>query len=414
MLDNYSEDSEAVARLRREPLGVYLDSLAASRIRAGYARSTVRTHLWAIADFGRWLAQERLTVADIDERVVDAFLDQRQRQGRRHRSHRAAVHHVLDHLREEGVVRCPQLLRVDAPVDQFLGRYNGYLRVERGLAEATVAGYRPFVRSFLVERFGDEPLRLRELVPADVSRFLLRHAQSLTPASARLMTTALRSLFRFLLQHGEIEVDLAASVLSVASRRSSTLPKYLEPEEVEHLLGTCDRTTGTGRRNYAILLFLARLGLRAGEVVALELDDIDWRAGEIMVRGKGLRRERLPLPSDVGAALAAYLHRDRPSCATRRVFVRVRAPLRDLGGPSTVSTIVRRALARADLHPPQRGAHLLRHSLATRMLLQGASMAEIGQLLRHRSANTTELYAKVDFERLRSLAKSWPGTGGER
>jgi site-specific recombinase XerD len=226
------------------------------------------------------------------------------------------------------------------------------------------------------------------------------------------MVTALRSFLRFLLQRGEIDVDLAASVLTVADWRLSTVPKYLAAEEIERLLEALDRGTSTGRRDYAILLLLARLGLRAGEVVALELEDIDWRAGELNVRGKGLRHDRLPLLSEVGEALAAYLHTDRPKSPTRRVFLCMKAPCRGLAGPSTVTTIVRRALERAGLHPPTKGAHLLRHSLATGMLNHGASMAEVRELLRHRASATTEIYAKVDFSALRALAQPWPSIGG--
>src|SRR6266576_1346779 len=191
---------------------------------------------------------------------------------------------------------------------------------------------------------------------------------------AQLMTTAFRSFFRFLFQKGELQADLAASVPTVADWRLATVPKYLPKEEVERVVKACDRRTATGRRDYTILLLLARLGLRAGEVVALQFEDINWRAGEILVRGKGLLHDRMPLPADVGEALAAYLHRSRPACQTRRVFVCMQAPRRALAQSSTLSAIVRRALARADLDPPSKGAHLLRHSLATSMLRSGATM----------------------------------------
>ncbi|MBC8426608.1 site-specific integrase [bacterium] len=414
MIENYYKDSDAVERLRSGPLGPHLDSAVTSLVGEGYTASTVRSYLWAAGNFGRWLAANGHGADDVDEQIVGDYLDERRLEGKLHRSQRRAAHHVLDHLREKGVVPKLEPAVVESPIDRLLVRYERHLRVERGLSEATVVNYRPSIHRFLVERFGDEPLRLRELRPADVSRFLVRQARTLSHGRARVMTAALRSLFRFLLQNGEIELDLAASVLSVAGWRQGSVPKYLTPKEVERLLEACDQNTGSGRRNYAILLLLARLGLRAGEVVALELDDIDWRTGEIMVPGKGNRREGVPLPSDVGEALAAYLRQDRPSCATRRVFIRTRAPHRGLANPSTVSTLVRRALEQADLHPPTQGAHLLRHSLATRLLREGASMAEIGQLLRHRSPSTTEIYAKVDFDGLRSLALPWPSTGGVR
>jgi site-specific recombinase XerD len=287
-----------------------------------------------------------------------------------------------------------------------------YLRSERGLVTATIVNYQPVIRKFLVERFGNGPLLFRELKAADVSGFVLRHFQKMSPKRAQLMTTALRSFFRFLFCRGELQIDLAASVQTVAGWRLSTVPKYLTPEEVGRVLRTLDRQTPTGRRDFAILLLLARLGLRAGEVVGLTLDDIDWRAGELIVRGKGLFHDRMPLPSDLGDALASYLRRDRPRCQTRQVFVCMRAPRRGFAGASTVTTVVRRALDRADLHPAFRGAHLLRHSLATSMLRSGATMTEIGEVLRHRVPNTTEIYAKVDFEGLRSLAHEWPIGGG--
>jgi site-specific recombinase XerD len=252
------------------------------------------------------------------------------------------------------------------------------------------------------------------LCPQDINRFLIRHAQSRTPKVAQLMVTALRSFFRFLFQHGETEGDLSKAVLTVPSWRLAEVPKYLKPEEVECLLHACDRTTPIGRRNHAVLLLLARLGLRAGEVVTLELDDINWRAGELTVRGKGNYRDRLPLPRDAGEALATYLRHDRPACSTRKVFVRMRAPHQGFRHPSTVSTIVCRALEKAGLTPPIKGAHLLRHSLATGMLRRGSSMAEIGEVLRHWSPNSTEIYAKVDTEGLRSIARPWPGRGGKR
>ena len=227
------------------------------------------------------------------------------------------------------------------------------------------------------------------------------------------MTTAFRSFFRFLFQKGELQTNLAASVPTVASWRLSTVPKYLVPKEVKRVLKACNRRKAIGRRDYAILLLLARLGLRAGEVVALQLEDVNWRAGEILVRGKGLLHEQMPLPPDVGQALASYVRRDRPPCQTRRVFLCMKAPRRGFAHPSTLSTIVRRALARADLHPPLKGAHLLRHSLATSMLRSGAKMGEIAEILRHRALNSTEIYAKVDFEGLRSLAHPWPMGGAQ-
>jgi site-specific recombinase XerD len=224
-----------------------------------------------------------------------------------------------------------------------------------------------------------------------------------------LIASALRSFFRFLRQQALINTDLAQCVPTPARRRLSTLPKFINADDVERLLHSIDQKTPEGRRNYAIMQLLARLGLRAAEVAALTLNDLDWDAGEIIVRGKGGRCDRLPLPYEVGQALANYLRDGRPSCSTRRVFVRQRAPQRGFVNGEAVGTIVHRALDRAGLNPALKGAHLLRHSLATRLLRNGASLAEIGELLRHRDLNTTQIYAKVDESALRKLALPWPG-----
>lgn len=188
----------------------------------------------------------------------------------------------------------------------------------------------------------------------------------------------------------------------------TTLPKSLGAQEVERLLKTCDRTTDTGQRNYAILLLLARLGLRAGEVVAMTLDDIHWEAGELTIHGKGPRTDKLPLPPDVGEALAAYLRYGRPRCSTRRVFVSMRAPRRGFANSVAICSIISRTLTRAGLNPVRQGAHLLRHSLAVQMLHGGASLTEIGEILRHRLPSTTEIYTKVSLAALRPLAQPWP------
>jgi site-specific recombinase XerD len=252
-------------------------------------------------------------------------------------------------------------------------------------------------------------LRLDELCPQDVYRFIVRQGKRIGRTHARRAVTALRSFLRFLRQRGAVTRDLAGAVPGVATWRLLHLPKSLPPEQVEQLLGSCDRRTPTGQRDYAILLLLARLGLRAGEVVGMTLDDFDWERGEFLVRGKGQRYERLPLPKDVGAAIVHYLRHVRPACGTRRVFIRTMAPLRGLAGPVAICCIVRRALERAGLDPQFKGSHLLRHSLATDMLRRGASLGEIGHLLRHRQPNTTQIYAKVDIAALRGIALRWPG-----
>jgi site-specific recombinase XerD len=304
-------------------------------------------------------------------------------------------------------------VRDQSPLADILSGYEKHLRWERGLVTATVINYQSFIRKFLLDRFREGPFLPGQIKASDISNFVLRHGPGMSVRRAQLMTTAFRSFFRYLLQKGELQADLAAAVPTVADWRLAAVPKYLTSKQVKQVLKSCHRQTVIGRRDYAILLLLARLGLRASEVVALQLEDINWRAGEIIVRGKGLCHDRMPLLPDVGQALASYLRRDRPRCRSRRVFICVKAPHRGLAGASTLTTIVGRALARADLHLSFKGAHLFRHSLATSMLRSGATLGEIGEVLRHRLPSSTEIYAKVDFEGLRSLAHPWPIGGAQ-
>jgi site-specific recombinase XerD len=266
-----------------------------------------------------------------------------------------------------------------------------------------------FAHLFLEQRFAGRRLAPRKLRASDVWRFVAKQAGSTGPMRAQLMVTALRSFFRFLVREGETDIDLAAAVPSVRCREQNAVPKYLNDEDVERLLKSCDRSGSAGRRDYAALVLLARLGLRAAEVAGLKLDDIDWRSGEIRVLGKGQVRDRVPLLPEVGEALVEYLRHDRRRVPCREVILRLKAPLRGFGSSAAVSTLVRRALARAKLKPPHQGAHLLRHSLATKLLRRGASMAEIAEVLRHRSPGTTEICAKVDSSSLGALAQPWPG-----
>ena len=412
MLEKFLERLEAHQRKQRNPLHVHFLPFADSLMGSGYAATTIQSKLALIVDFGRWLGRRGLAVKDLDEARIEGFITGRRRNGLLRRGDRTTVRQLLDHLRKRNVVQRVTPTRDVSPLAAILDRYEKHLRSERGLTTATIINYLPFARKFLIDRFGQGPFPLRAVRPPDISGFILRHARTMSCRRAQLMTTAFRSFFRFLFQCGELQVDLAPSIPTVADWRLSALPRYITAEEVARVLGSCDRRTATGRRDYAILLLLARLGLRAGEIVALQLGDIDWRSGEILVRGKGLLYDRMPLPVDVGQALAVYLRQDRPSSKTRRVFLCREAPQRGFSGPSTVSTIVRRALDRAGLHLGFKGAHVLRHSLATSMIRSGASMGEIGEILRHRSPNTTEIYAKLDFEGLRSLAQPWPNLGG--
>ena len=306
-----------------------------------------------------------------------------------------------------------EAVRDESPGAAVLSRYEGYLRRERALAASTITGYLALVGPFVAERLEGPGADPASLTVDDVRDFLFARTRSIPPRSAQLAAGALRSFLRFLFMRGETPVDLARAVPTVRRVRLSGVPRYISPAEVERVLSGCDCSTATGQRDYAILLVLARLGLRAGEVVALQLDDLRWRTGEIVVRGKGLVQDRLPLPADVGEAIVEYLQRARPPGERyRNVFLRCRAPYRPFTS-AAVTTIVTRALKRAGLSPALRGAYLLRHSLATAMVRRGASFAEVGQVLRHRWPDTTAIYAKVDFGALREVALPWPVTADD-
>jgi len=397
---------------RKGVLGAHLNTFMSVVSDLGYSPTTIKTQLTLLKGFIRWAEENHIVASNIDEGITDRFLIESDRKGAVRRGDNKTLHRFLDHLRLEAAIPHLKPTFNDSPLTHLKGRYENFLLTERGLSTVTGSRYWPYIRRFIFERSGNKSMGFCELCPQDIDRFLLSHAREQTPKTAQLMVSAMRSFLRFLFRFGETKCDLSTAVPTVAAWRLSEVPKHIEPEKVESLLESCNRATSIGRRNYAILLLIARLGLRAGEIVALKLGDINWRTAELTVQGKGQICDRLPLPQSVGEALAVYLKNDRPKCSTRRVFVRARAPYRGLKGSSTVSTIVRRAVEKSGINTPSKGAHLLRHSLATNMLRNGASMTEIGELLRHRSPNSTEIYAKVDIEGLRSIVRIWPEKGG--
>jgi site-specific recombinase XerD len=392
-------------------LSEHLDAYAAAVAEQGYTHHSIRQQIIVIADFSRWLNQKQIAVRTLDNEVVDRFLRLRRRRQQIRRGDPKALDRLLTMLRQIGVVKSHQPPVADNARSKITEEFQRYLLQERGLSPLTLLNYVPVIEQFLAERFHNRAPKFAMLRALHVTGFVLRQARQLNPVRARLMVTALRSFFRYLRHRGAIATDLAGCVPTVPNWSLSTLPRFLPATTVERILECCDRTTSVGRRNHAILLLLARLGVRAGEVVGLSLDDIDWSTGQITIRGKGGKSARLPLAADVGTALAAYLRHDRPRSVSRRVFLRNRAPLVGLGNSSTISSLVRRALKHAGVESAHTGAHVLRHSLATSLLRQGSSLDEIGELLRHQSPDTTAIYAKVDVTALHTLALPWPGGG---
>lgn len=412
MLDALFTHPAAAPRLRSTHLGPWLDSFVDRLSGLGYPPGSCRSYVVLAADLGRWMARKKQKVPAeaLDESVVDAYVERRKTQPDRRR---VAALHFLAHLRAAGAVSARPVVPDSSPVTPHCDRHAEYLRKERGAAEGTIEGYVAVTREFLSQRFGsDAVVDLAALTASDIGAYLVGRAESLAPKRVAYLVSALRSFFRCLFVQGHTATDLSTATLTAQTRRLATVPRYLPPADVEKLLDTCDPVSRAGRRDRALLLLMARLGLRAGEVASLALDDIRWRSGEIVVRGKGNVVDRLPLLPEVGKAIALYVAEERPRIASRRLFLRLCAPIRGLAGREAVSSVVRSRLEQAGLHPAVRGAHLLRHSLATRMIRAGASMAEIGEVLRHHSPGTTEVYAKIDFEALRAIAQPWLGAGG--
>jgi integrase/recombinase XerD len=383
---------------------------------AGYAQCTLRKKRTVARAFARWTRREQITLNDLNDGHIAAFVSRSPQNRKAHVKAELAVMRLLfEYLHGyAGLQRLPSQDCVSA-ADTLLQQYEDYLRKDRGLTENSVLVYAPFIRAFLASQTAQTGQISPELFDTLVVRdFILEQTANRSSEYTRLLCTALRSFFRFLVLCGQISRDLSKAVPTFRKYRRSVPPAFLSPSEVEQVLAATGSTL-SGRRDHAILLLLARLGLRGGEVVALELDDIRWRAGEIVVRGKGRMVDHLPLLSDVGEALALYIHEDRGISASRRVFLRIWAPRNGLMGPAAVGHIVRRALAQAGVCRSGRGAaHLFRHGLATKMIRHGASMSEIAEVLRHRSQTTTAIYAQVSFEALRAVALPWPVQGGVR
>jgi integrase/recombinase XerD len=383
---------------------------------AGYAERTLRKKQTVAKAFARWTRRKEIAGGDLNDGHITAFVARSPRRRKAHAKFElAAMRLFFEYLRSYAGLQRPALQNAVSVGDALLQNYKDYLRRDRGLTENSLLVYVPFIRDFLAAQTTQTgsvaPKSFGALI---IRNFILEHTLDRSSEYARLLCTALRSFFRFLLLCGQTSRDLSNAVPMFRKYRQSVPPAFLSPSEVEQVLATPGSTL-SGRRDHAILLLLARLGLRGGEVVALELDDIRWRAGEIVVRGKGQMVDHLPLLSDVGEALALYIHEDRGVSASRRIFLRTWAPRTGLTGPAAVGHIVRRALAQAGVRRSGRGAaHLFRHGLATKMIRNGASMSEIAEVLRHRSQTTTAIYAQVSFEALRAVALPWPITGGAR
>lgn len=379
----------------------------------GYSEYSVKKRKWAVGEFVRWLAKSGVSLVEVEEKHVASFLERSgARPDDRRSLERTATRLFLQFVRGELGVAPDCTMEVPTASQIMERSYAAYLRCERGLAEQSVRIYLPYVRDFIAAHEVDSGCFSPPESSREVEAYLVARLHGRRTEYCRLVACVLRSFLRFMFAQGTTASDLSGAVPTVRRWSLAHVPQFLTREQIEHILARTELTTAKGRRDYAMLLLLARLGLRAGEVVALELDDIRWRTGELVVHGKGRRVDTLPLPADVGEALAHYVQDGRGKRDSRRVFLRTIAPFEALAGPAAVGDVVRTALVRAGISRTRRGAaHLFRHSLATRMIRNGASLSEIAEILRHGSLSSTELYAKVSFESLRSAARPWPSKG---
>lgn len=398
-----------LSRVPEGPLAPHIDLFAESLREQGYAMNSIHRQVLMAACFSRWLGQHRVGLRSIASGHAARYLRYRVQRVRPQAGDAAAIRHLIGFLRREGVVPAEEMSNPRlTPAKQCVRGYEQYLRETRALADATVINYVPFIHDFLKDRFGNDTVTLSRLRACDVVGFVQRKVPRLHMKRAKIMTTALRSFLQYARLCGNVTLDLVAAVPIVANWSMSSIPRAIAPDQIRQLLASIDRRTPIGRRDYAILLLLARLGLRSGEVAFLDLDDIDWNVGLLRVRGKSGRHNELPLSAEVGKAIVAYLRSGRPDCSSRRVFLRAKAPIRGFRGASGVGSIVRHSIQRAGVKAPTCGAHQFRHGLATELLHQGASLAEIGEVLGHRHPQTTKIYVKVDTTALRTLAVPWP------
>lgn len=395
-------------------LSPYVDAFAQSLVERGYHREVVRVYLNSVAHFAHWCAERRIALVAIDEQRVNSFLDGHLRGCkcavrcmRRRHIVSAALTHLLGHLR--GSRHIPVRRSTPPLITEELRDYDSHLLRVRGLSSITRRVYLRYIPPLLNAFFRKRPIRIGTLSAASVARFAQRHAAGWKPASIKLFNTALRSYFDFKAMQGEPTTHLAAALPSSAIWRLAQLPKMLTRQEIDRLLGAYDRTTARGMRDYAMARCLIDLGLRTVEVARLTLDDVDWRDGVLHITAKGRRVDVLPLPRETGRAIASYLRHGRPSTTRRELFVRHRAPLNRPIGPDIVRQTLWCPVRRCGLQDRIRGAHILRHTVAGRLVQAGAPLKQIADLLRHRDLDTTTIYAKVDLPALRRVAMPWPG-----
>ena len=406
---DYLQRSTLYRKLIHGPYGKFSRVYAARLSEEGFTRQCTWRSLSLFRDLMDWHVGGGHDPKHLDEASIERFLHHRSQHWQINAGDRAALRRLLSALRGNGLIAAAPPVELTEQ-QQIVEGFSAYIINDRGLSHSASNRHALLARRFLQETYLEGPCEFATLNPELVIGYVERHALDGAADSGKAMCWSLRAFLRYLHLRGHIAVPLADCVPSIRRWRLAGLPTFMPPQKIQQVLDSCDRTTPIGLRDYAILMLLAKLGLRAGEVVALTLDDIDWRAGEILVHGKGRRQAVMPLRRDVGAAVVSYLRQGRPTSTSRHLFLRMLAPHVGFTSGCAITMIARQALGRAGIHGyAHHGAHLFRHSLATDLLRSGASFDEIGQLLRHESTDSTRIYAKLDIEKLRTLSQPWPG-----
>ncbi len=405
-------DCQKVWSLRKEPEGPlvqFLDAFASHLAGQGYCRPYIGSKIRTVAKFSSWLSAKNIPVTSIVQKHVVQFFHGVDQKRAASQGKIATLHYLIEFFQQSGVISNEPLPVIRTHVQKVVDLFGHHLTDKKGLSEKTVVQYSPFIERFLTQCFGNNPVNLACLSGTNVIDFVKHEAARLSVARAKVATNALRAFLRYGVYLGDLDTCLIESIPTVASWSMKGIPRAISQEHIQAVLASCDRNTLMGKRDYAILMLLVHLGLRSGEIVSLTLDSIDWECGTISIRGKCDQITCLPIPSEIGRSIADYLKQDRSYCNDRSLFLRTLAPIRGLGAQVTIGTIVSAAITRAGVEPPSRGSHQFRHAVATNMLRQGASLTEIGCLLRHQHTKTTNIYAKVDLSALRPLSLCWPG-----
>lgn len=404
--------SHTVWTLKQNPIGPlvkHLDAFATHLESLGFCRQYLGAQLRVVAKFSGWLRIRKIPIRNLREKHIADFLACTNRKDTIDKGRYAILHRLIEFLQERGICQQPVRQAKRNQIQKAVDDFGQYLVDERNLSIKTRIQYCPTITRFLTERYSPGTVNLSRLAAADIIEFIRREAGRLSVARAKVATNAMRAFIRYGIHCCNVAPNLLTAIPAVASWAMTAIPRAISPGDVQAILSRCSRNSPIGQRDYAILLLLARLGLRSSEIIALTLDNIDWEASSILVTGKSGKSTLLPLPEDVGEAISVYLLHGRACVQDRTLFLRSVAPIGPLGAQETIATIVNTAIKRAGVSPPTHGSHQFRHALATDLLKQGASLTEIGFILRHDHPKTTNIYAKVDMDALRGLSKPWPG-----